>query len=211
MGQPIPRKTVYAATVITLLALAGGWTLAIGTTTTTGPAQSSNITVTTPGGFVLAAVQSTQLLTVSDQLILGVVPAGMQAAGSGGGLNSTITQNAVLPTCPGSWCEANYSAVDTGSALTLGDTALQIMLLVQRPTVASGFDVQVEVVFSVSGGPSMYAFGNGYFDSAVQTTAHGTVSVGLYIDLGENAVTSAPSVSSIVVTMNNCQTATTCP
>ena len=44
MVHRVPRKTVYAATVISLLALAGGWTLAAGTTQTVGPAQNSSIT-----------------------------------------------------------------------------------------------------------------------------------------------------------------------
>jgi hypothetical protein len=211
MVHRIPRKTVYAATVITLLALAGGWTLAAGTTQTTGPAQNSSITVTAPNGFSTAVVQSTQLLSVSSALISGLNgPAGTQAGGGGHGLNSTSTLNAPLTSCAGSFCEENFSSVD-GGALAIGDSALQVMLTVTQPLANPvGFDVQVEIVFMTTG-PTIYAFGTGYFDS--DTASGGTAAffaVALYVDLGVPA-TSMPSVSDIVVTMNNCQTATTCP
>jgi hypothetical protein len=212
MVYRVPRKTVYAATVITLLALAGGWTLAAGTTQTVGPVQNSSITVTAPNGFTTATVQSTQLLTVSGVLISGLNgPAGVQAAGTGHGLNSTSTENVVLTTCPGSFCEENFSAVAGGAALVLGDSALQVMLTVNQPTTTPvGFDVQVEIIFNTTG-PSVYAFGTGYFDSSTTTGSHAAFfAVGLYVDLGVSAVL-MPSVSDVVVTMNNCQTATTCP
>jgi hypothetical protein len=101
--------------------------------------------------------------------------------------------------------------VDGGAALTVGDSALQVMLTVTQPTTtAVGFDVQVEIVFATAG-PSIYAFGTGYFDSNTATGAHPAFfAVGLYVDLGVSAIL-MPSVSDIVVTMNNCQTATTCP
>jgi hypothetical protein len=212
MVQRVPRKLVYAATVISLLALAGGWTLAAGTTQTVGPAQNSSITVTAPNGFTTAVVQSTQLLSVSSVLISGLNgPAGTQAGGGGHGLNSTSTLNAVLTSCAGTFCEENFSAVAGGAALAVGDSALQVMLTVTQPTVtAVGFDVQVEIIYSTTG-PAIYAFGNGYFDSNTVTGAHvAFFAVGLYVDLGVSA-TLMPSVSDVVVTMNNCQTSTTCP
>lgn len=213
MVRRVPRKTVYAATVITLLALAGGWTLAAGTTQTTGPTQSSSITVTAPTGFTTAVVQSTQLLSVSGVLISGLDgAAGTQAGGTGGGLNSTETLNAVLNGCAGHFCEENFSAVAGSAGLTVGHSALQVMLTVTQPTaVAAGFDVQVEIIFATTG-PNVYAFGTGYFDTNIGTYVANPIifAVGLYVDLGV-ASTLMPSVSDIVVTMNNCQTATTCP
>ncbi|MCI4364807.1 MAG: hypothetical protein L3K10_01905 [Thermoplasmata archaeon] len=212
MGKPLPRKTVYAATLITILALAGGWTLAAGTTTTTGPTQNSSITVTAPGGFSVAVVQSTQMLTVSGVLISGLNgPAGVQAGGAGGGLNSTTTKNAVLTACAGSFCEENFSAVATTAGLAVGDSALQVMLTVTQPTTPGvGFDVQVAIIYN-TGGPAIYSFGTGYFDSNSATGGHAAFfAVALYVDLGVSALT-LPSISDIVVTMNNCQTATTCP
>lgn len=213
MANRVPRKTVYAVTVIALLALAGGWTLAAGTTQTTGPTQNSSITVTAPNGFSTAVVQSTQLLSVSGVLISGLNgPAGTHAAGAGGGLNSTSTLNAVLNTCAGAFCEENFSAVAGTAALALGDSALQVMLTVSQPTSGPvGFDVQVEIIFLTTGPGNIYAFGTGYFDSST-TSAHAPAffAVALYVDLGVPS-TQMPSVSDIVVTMNNCQTATTCP
>jgi hypothetical protein len=213
MSGTIPRRTVYAATVIAVLALAGGWTLAAGTLQTTGPAQNSSITVTAPNGFTLAAVQSTQLLSVSGVLISGLNgPAGTQAQGTGHGLNSTYDQNVILTACGGTGCGENFSAVAGSAALLLGDAALQVMLTINQPTTAAqGFDVQVEIIFAVPLGANTYAFGTGYFDSNSATTPGTAVfTVGLYVDLGVPS-TSMPSVSDVVVTMNNCQTATTCP
>jgi hypothetical protein len=214
MVRPVPRKTVYAATLITCLALAGGWTLAAGTGTTHGPTQNSNITVTAPGGFTVAKVQSTQIMSVSPALISGLSgPAGTQAAGTGNGLNSSATQNALLTACAGAFCESNYSAVDSTYGLAVGDTTLQVMLTVSQPTTtASGFDVQVEIIYNVTTPtPLLYAFGTGYFDTNTATGA-GTAfyAAALYVDLGVPS-TSMPSITDIVVTMNNCQTATTCP
>jgi hypothetical protein len=211
MVRPIPRKTVYAATLITLLAMAGGWTLAAGTTSVAGPAQHSSITVTAPSGFTTATVQSTQLMTVSTALISGLVgPAGAQA-GTGNGLNSSATTNAVLAACAFPWCGANYSAVDPTATLLLGDSALQVMLAVTQPAAtAVGFDVQVEAIFTV-GATTFYAFGTGYFDSgATGTAAVADYAVALYVDLGTSAL-NLPSLSDVVVTMNGCTSATTCP
>jgi hypothetical protein len=211
MVGPIPRKTIYAATAITLLALTGGWVLASGTTSVTGPAQSSSITVTAPTAFTTATVQSTQLLTVSTVLITGLNgPAGTQE-GAGHGLNSTSATNALLAACANPWCGANYSAVDTSAALLLGDSALQLTLSVTQPaTTATGFDLQVEVVYSV-GATTEYAFGTGYFDTGATGGANpADYSVALYVDLGTSAL-NLPSVADIAVTMNACTTATTCP
>jgi|HubBroStandDraft_1064217.scaffolds.fasta_scaffold56162_2 hypothetical protein len=213
MSGTIPRRTVYAATVIAVLALAGGWTLAAGTLQTVGPTQNSSITVTAPNGFAVASVQSTQLLSVSGVLISGLNGvAGTQAQGSGHGLNSTYDQNVVLVACAGTGCGENFSAVAGSASLTVGDSALQVMLTINQPTTAPlGFDVQVEIIYNLPLGANVYAFGNGYFDSNSATTPGTAVfSVGLYVDLGV-ASTTMPSVSDIVVTMNNCQTATTCP
>jgi hypothetical protein len=210
MIRPIPRKTVYAATLISLLALAGGWTLAAGTTSVAGPAQSSSITVTAPTGFATATVQSTQLMTVSSALLTGLTgPAGSQA-GNGNGLNSSTTTNAILAACSARWCGANYSAVDP-SALLLGDSSLQVMLSVNQPIATpTGFDVQVEAIFAV-GATTFYAFGTGYFDTGATGTANvADYAVALYVDLGTSAL-NLPSLSDVVVTMNSCTSATTCP
>ncbi len=224
MARAVPRKVVYAATVMAILALAGGWTLATGSGAQSGPAQSSRVTVTAPGDFSTAVVKDTQILTVSSALASGLTPAGAQASGTnpGHGLNSTgTTANAVLAACAALYCAANYSAVDPSSIL-LGDSALQVMLNVTQPTPSSsavGFDVQVEVIYTVSTAPSVnvYAFGTGYFDtgtnslsSSVTTPGPTYYAVALYVDLG-TAATNIPSIQHVVVTMNQCLVATVCP
>ncbi len=215
MVGPIPRKTIYAATVIVILALVGGWTIAAGSTTVTGPSQHSSVTVTAPAGFTTAVVQSTPMLTVSDALVTGVFgPAGIQA-GPGNGITSAF-QNALLGGC-GVDTNCNFSAVDSTFGLTQGDTALQVTLSVTQPaTTAVGFDVQVEVVYTynVSTGPTyvastpQFVFGTGYFDTGAGVL--GTIPVALYVDFGV-AATTGPSATDVVITMNACQSATVCP
>jgi len=206
MASRMHRRTVYAATIVTLLALAGGWAFAAGTIHSAGPAQNSKITVTAPNGFTDAYVQSTQLIQISSALLNSTAPAGTQPFGSNG-LNSSAQTNALLPSCSGSSCLENYSAVDASHGMVAGDTALQLALRVNQTATASGFDVQVEILM----GSGLYNFGSGYFDTNTGTTF---VWVFLYADLGVNPITTPLTgdiVSDIVVTFNSCSSATTCP
>jgi len=206
MRARISRRTVYAATAVALLALAGGWAFASGTIHSSGPAQNSKITVTAPAGFTAAYVQSTQLIQVSSALLNSTSPAGAQPVGSNG-LNSSSRTNVVLPSCPNNACLANYSAVNPTHGLVTGDTALQLALRVNQSATASGFDVQVEILL----GSGLYVFGSGYFDTNTGTTF---VWAYLYVDLGLNPITTPLSgdiVSDVVVTLNSCSSATTCP
>jgi hypothetical protein len=205
MRRSIQRRTVYAATLITILALAGGWTFAATLVTSNPPPQSSSITVIAPGSFTTATVQSTELVTVTAP-IAALTAAGVQAPTGQGGLNS-ITTNALLPQCSSApeSCGGNYSAVDVATALTEGDVAVQVSLQVTQATSAIGFDVQVELIL----GNGNFVFGNGYFDSNTNTVSS-TVWVMLFIDTGESALT-PPTLAHAVVTMNACIQATTCP
>jgi hypothetical protein len=206
MANRMQRRTVYAATLVALLALAGGWAFAAGTIHSGGPAQNSKITVTAPNGFTAAYVQSTQLIQVSSALLNSTAPAGTQPVGSNG-LNSSSQTNALLPSCAGTSCLENYSAVDSTHAMIAGDTALQLALRVNQSVTASGFDIQVEILM----GSGFYNFGSGYFNSNTGTTF---VWVFLYVDLGVNPITTPLTgdiVSDIVVTFNSCSSATTCP
>jgi hypothetical protein len=213
MVGPVPRKTIYAATAIAILALVGGWTIAAGSTAVQGPAQHSSVTVTAPAAFATATVQSTQMMTVSAALLSTLAPAGTQAPHNGG-LNSTEADNAPLAQCAGVFCEANYSAVNPTSPLIVGDTALQVMLTVTQPgAVPVGFDIQVEIIFDNFSAQSTnhFAFGTGYFDTDTTTTTNPAFfAVSLYVDFGE-AATTIPSASDIAITMNACQSATVCP
>lgn len=206
MSSRIPRRTVYVATIVAVLALAGGWAFASGTIHSGGPAQNSKITVTAPAGFTIAYVQSTQLIQVSGALLNSTTPAGAEPVGNNG-LNSSSRANVVLPSCPNSACVANYSAVDPTHPMVAGDTALQIALRVNQSATASGFDVQVEILM----GSGVYVFGSGYFDTNTGTTFVWSY---LYVDLGLNPITTPLSgdiVSDVVVTFNSCSSATTCP
>jgi len=206
MATRMHRRTVYAATIVTILALAGGWAFAAGTLHTSGPSQNSTVTVTAPAGFTAAYVQSSQLIQVSTDLINTTTPAGTQSVGDNG-LNSTYITNAVLPSCAVTSCIASFAAAAPTHALTAGDTALQIALRVNQTATATGFDVQVEVLM----GAGVYVFGNGYFDTNTGTTFVWTY---LYVDLGVNPITTPLSgdvVQDVVLTFNSCSTATTCP
>jgi hypothetical protein len=208
MRRSVQRKTVYAMTLVTVLALAGAWTFAATLVTQNPPPQSSSITVIAPGSFTTATVQSAGLVGVTSE-IAGLGPAGNQAVPGQAGLNSTVT-NAVLPTCSATpdTCGGNYSAVDVATGLTLGDTAAQISLEVHPTALPSGFDVQVELV--LAGSPLTYVFGNAYFDTGASATST-TLWVMVFVDTGVPAAPTPPSLVYVVVTMNACQQATTCP
>jgi len=216
MARAFRRRTVYAATVIAVLMLAGSWTFAAVVITQNPPPQNSSITVVNPNGVTFAAVESTEMVAVTNT-IAGLAAAGVPA-GTGGGLNSTF-HNVLLPFCPGT-CppyDNNFSAVSVSSPLALGDEAVQIALLVDQsvtPALAHGFDVQVELVLVGTGcTPSpcgtTYAFGNGYFDTGTSATAS-TLWVMLFLDTGFSAVQPA-ALDNVVITINGCTTATTCP
>jgi hypothetical protein len=207
------RRTVYAITVVALLAVAGGWAFAATFVDSHPPVQSSTVTVVTPNGAT-EIVQSTELITLSNALIGGLSVAGHQP-GSGNGLNSTYGTNFQIARCSVANCSGNFSAVDaTYGVLAQGDSALQVALLVDQGTVATGFDVQAEVIYQNSTTQAtVYAFGSGYFDTNTTSFAghiSSTVSVFLYVDLGTLAIY-PPSVSNIVLTVNACTSATTCP
>jgi hypothetical protein len=207
------RRTVYTITVIALLAVAGGWAFAATFVDNHPPAQNSTITVVAPNGAT-EVVQSTELVTLSNALIGGLAAAGQQP-GSGHGLNSTYGTNVVLMQCPVANCSGNYSAVDaTYTTLHQGDSALQVTLLVSQGAVATGFDLQAEVIYqNSSSAATVFAFGSGYFDTSTTLLGAGhssTLSVFLFVDLGTLAIY-PPSVTDVVLTVNACTSATTCP
>jgi hypothetical protein len=210
MARKFERRAVYAATIIGVLMLAGTWTFAAVVITQNPPPQSSSITVVNPNGVSFAAVQSTEMVMVTST-IAGLHSAGVPA-GPGGALNSTFT-NTLLPYCPAAQTcppyNDNFSAVDTAHGLALGDEAVQISLLVNQsvqPAAAHGFDVQVELVL---GGGTVYAFGDGYFDTGTSPSAT-MLWVVLFVDTGSTSLNPI-TLDHVVITINACTTATTCP
>jgi hypothetical protein len=206
----LEQRTVYAITIAAILAVTGGWAFAATFVNHAPPAQNSGVTVVAPNGAA-QTVQSTQLITVSPAIV-ALAAAGTQSAGNGG-LNSTYLTNVVLNQCAVANCTASYAAVNPSDALVAGTSALQVTLAVpQSATTAVGFDIQVEVIYDNSStNAAMTVFGSGYFDTSTSTNAGGSsIAVFLYVDLGTIA-TVPPSVTDVVITLNGCTSATTCP
>lgn len=198
--RTLRRRTVYLVTLAGLVALIGGWTLAV-SSTTTGPSQSTNITVTAPSGFTAAQIQSSSAIAVSGA-IAAYANAGTQSPTTAA-LAGTPTALASCATGP---CYANYLAVN-GATVTAGDYALQLEIQVSQPAStgsSAGFDLQVEATIN----SGALVFGSGYFATGTATGTAQTVDVYLFLDLG---VTTAPTISEISVQFNNCQSATACP
>jgi hypothetical protein len=209
MQKAMERRTVYAITLVAILALAGSWAFAATVVTANPPPQSSTVTVVTPNGAP-EIVQSSQMITASAWTA-GLGAAGTQP-GTGNGLNSTFGTNVRLASCPVASCSGNFSAVDATFGLVNSQTALQVVVLALQGATAVGFDVQVEVIYSPSTAPltTVYAFGSGYFDTQTSADTSSTISVFLFVGLGTPSIT-PPSITNVVITVNSCTSATTCP
>jgi hypothetical protein len=213
MATHIQRRTVYAITIVSLLALAGSWAFAATVVSQHPPPLNSGVTVVNPNGAA-EFVESTELIALNPALetYLAANPAGMQA-GSGHGLNSSGATNVLLASCAGLNCSGNFSAVDPTNVMNAEDMALQVAVIAPQTATPAGFDVQVEINFATDGNsPTDYAFGSGYFDTGTSAAAGGSssITVFVYVDLGTPA-TAPPTVQSVVVTLNECVSATICP
>jgi hypothetical protein len=209
MQKAVQRRTVYAITLVAILALAGSWAFAATVVTSNPPPQSSTVTVVTPNGAP-EIVQSSQMLTASAWT------AGLPAAGIQPGtcqcLNSTFGTNVRLTSCAVASCSGNFSAVDSTFGLVNSQTALQVVVVATQGASAVGFDVQVEVIYNPSTAPltTVYAFGSGYFDTQTSAITSSSISVFLFVGLGTSSIT-PPSIDNVVITVNSCTSATTCP
>jgi hypothetical protein len=215
MAAKVQRRTVYAITIVSLLALAGSWAFAATVVSQHPPPLNSGVTVVAPNGAT-EFVQATQLIALNPALetYLTGHPAGEQA-GSGNGLNSSGATNVVFSSCGGLNCSQNYSAVDSTNAMNPEDMALQVTIIAPQTAIAAGFDAQVEINYATPGGsPTLYAFGSGYFDTGTSassaTPPTSSISVFLYVDLGTPA-TNPPTIENVVITLNQCVSATICP
>jgi len=215
MAAKVQRRTVYAITIVSLLALAGSWAFAATVVSQHPPPLNSGVTVVAPNG-ASEFVQATQLIALNPALESYLVanPAGVQASG-GNGLNSSGATNIELASCTVLNCSDNYSAVDPSNAMNAEDLALQVTIIAPQTATPTGFDAQVEINFATDGGsPTDYAFGSGYFDTGTSassaTPPTSSISVFLYVDLGTPA-TNPPTIESVVITLNECVSATICP
>ena len=197
----LQRRTVYLVTAAAMFALLGGWALAV-STTSVGPSQSTNITVTTPSGFTTAAVLSSSAIAVSPA-VAAYSDAGTQSAATAALAGTPLA----LTACASGPCAQDLLAVN-GNPVTSGDYALQLEVAVTQPAssgASAGFDFQVEA--TING--ATLVFGSGYLATGVSSASSAqTVDVYFFLDLG---VTSAPTVNAISVQFNNCQTASACP
>src|SRR5580658_8750053 len=114
MALGLRRKTVYLVTAAAMVALLGGWTLAV-STTSSGPAQNTNITVTTPGGFTTASIVSSHAVAVSPA-IAAYTNAGTQSATTAGLAGTPLA----IGVCAVGPCYENHLAVN-GAPVTAGD------------------------------------------------------------------------------------------
>jgi hypothetical protein len=201
MGTGLRRRTVYLVTAAAMIAMLGGWTLAV-STTSTGPTQNTNITVTSPGGFTTASVVSTHAVVVSPA-IAAYTNAGTQSATTAGLAGTPLA----LAVCASGPCFENHLAVN-GPAVTAGDYALQIEVAVIQPAssgASAGLDFQVESI--INGGTLV--FSDSYLATGVSSAGTAqTVNVYIFMDLGTQT---APAVNSISIQFNSCLTATACP
>jgi len=209
MRGHLQRKTVYLATAVAILALAGSYAFATGTIHYTGPPQGGTTVVTAPTGFTTAWVQSFGFGVVTGPIAATQI-AGAQESGTNG-LAGTVGTAAL--TCATQYCNEDFAAIPTspGGGLVVGDQDEQVVLIVNDTTASVGFDVQVEVMLS----SGTIIFGNGYFATAAlptgQTLGQANVQVFLYLDLDYNPMTVATTVTDVAIVLNSCSSATVCP
>jgi hypothetical protein len=192
------QRTVYLVTIVAMVAMIGGYALAA--TTLSGlPAQTSNVTSGTPGGFALATVASEQLVVVSTAMSTATA-AGTQGAGVA--LSGTTFQLTACAASP-AVC-AGQSLKAATPAAVVGDYGEQLSLNVAQSAANSGlgFDMAITVVTSTT---TIVAFA--YIELPTTANAN-TIPVFLFVDLGSAA---APIVNSVSVVFNQCSTGTSCP
>jgi hypothetical protein len=201
MGTGLRRRTVYLVTAAAMVALLGGWTLAV-STTSTGPAENTNITVSTPGGFTTASVLSSHVVAVSPA-IAGYTAAGTQSPTTSGLSGTPLA----LALCAAGPCYENHLTVN-GPAAVAGDYAMQLEIAVVQPGSAgasSGFDFQVEATINTN----TLVFADVYLATGVSSSVGAqTVNVYVFMDLG---TATAPTVFATSIQFNSCLTATACP
>lgn len=199
-------RTIYLVTAVLMVAMVGGYALALTTLTNPGPNQGSNVTTSPTSGFTYGSVSSEQLVVITTAMVaLGT--AGTQTTGAVGLAGTPAT----LATCAAAPCTAqNYRSI-TPATMTVGDYGEQIVLSVTQPVTATGsegFDYSISFSITIGGVASTVVF-QGYLATGTTTaTASVTVPVFLFSDLG---TTTAPVIVGISMVFNQCSTGTTCP
>jgi len=193
-------RTVYIVTAALMVAMVGGYALAL-TTVTPGPTQGSNVTTSPTTGFLQGTVTSEQLVVMTGAMV------GLSTAGTNPltvGLGGTPT---ALTACAAAPCPAQNFRPFSAATPTTGDYGEQIVLSVSQPiSGGSAFDFSISVSITISSVPSTVVF-QGYLGTGTAAAAE-TVPVFLFGDLG---TTTAPVIVSISMVFNTCSTATACP
>jgi hypothetical protein len=203
---PIKRKyrTIYLVTAVLMVAMVGGYALAL-TTTTTGPTQGSNVTTSPTTTFLQGTVTSEQLVVMTSAMVNALT------AGSNPltvGLGGTPT---ALSTCAGGTCAAQNFRPFSTTTPTVGNYGEQIVLSVTQPTVATGssaFDFSISVSITIGGTPSTLVFQGFLATGTTSAGASATVPVFLFGDLGTQ---NAPVIVGLSMVFNTCASATSCP
>ena len=198
-------RTIYLVTAALMVAMIGGYTLAASSLTTTGPGQTTNVTITAPAGFATATVTSWQLV------VLTAAMTGATVAGT----NVATSYMAATPTALAA-CAANPCAVQTfrsgnPGTETTADYGEQIVLSVSQPLhtgTASGFDLSIGINWQTGTGVMSNVSAQAYFSTGLGTAGAVTVPVYLFVDL---LSTNAPILNSISIVFNTCSSATACP
>jgi len=195
-------RSIYLVTAALMVAMIGGYALAVTTVTTLSPGQSSNVTNTpTPGGFAnIGSIASEQLVVLSAGMT-GSATAGTQVGTVG--LQGTPTALAV---CTGLCAVQNFRTANPATETT-GNYGEQFVINVIQPATGGtslGFDFSVTIVASTG-----TVVVQGYLATGVSTASSAeTIPVYLFVDLG---TTTAPVISSLSVVFNQCASATACP
>jgi len=208
---PIKRKyrTIYIVTAALMVALIGGYALAV-TTVTPGPSQGSNITTTpTTTGWTAGSVSSYQLVILTAGMN-GAPAAGNQTTGFAG-ISGTTYRLAICSAAP---CAPQAYRSVNPAAPVVGDYGEQVVLSVTQPltggpTAPSGFDFVFSFLISINGGATQTATFQGYLATGSTALAGGaTIPVFLFMDFGTQLTMTITSINAV---FNTCSSTTACP
>lgn len=197
------QRTIYIATLAAMIAMIGGYALAVTSVTTLAPQQSSNVTQSpNPTGFTGIATVNSESLVLLSSGMTGSATGGTQTAGAVG-LSGTTTQ---LAACAGVCVEQNFRVASPATEVA-GDFGEQIVLNAFQSAANSavGFDMVISVSITVGvTTSSVTAFA--YLEIPTSGTT-ATIPVFIFADLGTG---SAPVVNSISLVFNQCATGASC-
>lgn len=221
-GGSINRRMGHITiAVVMVVVLVGYIGYVIGATTSTNPTgnQGTNIGVQSPGTY------SGPTWTGNDQVVIlmGSTDTALGTQSAAGGVNALAGTQTPLSTCvlasgtSGS-CTFGFqpaSGSPTGAEVT-GDYAEELQFTATQTVAAPaiGFDMQIALSGGSLSSPqyaAVYANVGTCTPATGQTTCTATITMELYVDLGVPQSSTQPTIGHIVISMNNCASASTCP